>query len=393
MPLAPAGKEVSAMEAIKPASLVAGFVLLLLNAYFAYHYLRLGYKTHKNLKRGLLLAANLLIMAASGYFYLQYSHGHTQTLLTDVLMMVAGLYVCTLLYAAMLFGIYDIFRLINRIRRFSPRFRLVIHKVFRGGATVFLLGALIAVSGLYPALHFSVNHYDATLPAKSSRLDTLGIAIISDAHIGVSIREKQLVEIKDAIMATQPDLIVLLGDIFDQGTTDHLKASMASVFSGLHAPYGVYYVIGNHDDHNGDTEKQLQYFRDAGITVLTDEVVLVDDAFYLVGRKDASSPRVSFDVLDAQIVEDLPVIVLDHQPRGALEVQHSTRADLQLSGHTHNGQFVPAHIMVPFNPLFGKGFKQVGGLTLFISTGVGNFDFPFRIGSMCEIAHMTVLFA
>jgi predicted MPP superfamily phosphohydrolase len=188
----------------------------------------------------------------------------------------------------------------------------------------------------------------------------------------------------------KPDIVLLGGDIIDEGTPVDLRQYMSECFSGFKSLYGTYFILGNHDDYRGDTEAALSLFKDAGIRCLIDETVLVSDEFYLIGRNDNPLRRRPFAELEAQVTENLPVIVLDHRPK-VRETELSDAVDLQLSGHTHDGQIFPFHLLDPFG-FFSLNYGRYdrNGTQILVSSGAGEYAVPVRLGSPAEILVLNI---
>lgn len=371
---------------------ISVFILIgLINLYLIYHYFVIPFKSKKAFKRSILIVFHAILMASSLFYFQRFFYTQTQTPLMDVLMYLSGIYLCMLFYSVALFFIYDILRIINHFKRFPEKLRHFADKFFYGGLTVFIIAALITVSGFYPAQHITVTDFETTISKKSSSVKELKIAAITDAHIGVTIKENEIIEIKEKIQALDPDIVMFVGDMFDEGTTDDLKAIAAREWSELSATYGVYFVLGNHDDYTGYTEKQIQYFSNAGITVLRNEAVLVDNLFYIAGRDDRNQMRKPYSYIEQQITEDLPVLVLDHRPEYD-EVSKSEKAQIQISGHTHNGQVFPIQTFDLFDFNLNYGLHTRGDCQILVSSGVGNYGIPVRIGSPSEIVSLKIKF-
>jgi predicted MPP superfamily phosphohydrolase len=166
---------------------------------------------------------------------------------------------------------------------------------------------------------------------------------------------------------------------------------MSESFSGFKSRYGTYYILGNHDDYRGDTEAVLSLFKDAGIRCLVDETVSVSGEFYLIGRDDNPLRRRPFAELEAQVTENLPVIVLDHRPKTS-ETKLSDVVDLQLSGHTHDGQIFPFHILDPLGVFsLNYGRYDRNEMQIIVSSGAGEYAVPVRLGSPAEILLINIV--
>jgi predicted MPP superfamily phosphohydrolase len=371
-----------------------------LNAYLLFRLFAVDFGGRR-LARALTLSVPAGALAACFFVYFTgFFGGRAGEPYMQPLAYVAGFWMVFSIYAGGIFFIAGALRmlrnLIRRIRRvavarrkfprlFPARFTLV----------VVVLCAVLAAASFYAPRHIVTTRYDATLARGDSPLAGLRICFFSDTHIGPAIRERQLDEIVRIVNAQHPDIILLGGDIVDEGTPEALKEYMAESFKGFESRYGAYYILGNHDDYRGDTREVLSYFEEAGMHPLLDEVLLIDDSFYLIGREDSLTRRVSFAELASQVTEDLPVVVLDHQPRVS---DFDTAAavgmhPLQISGHTHDGQIFPFHILDPTGRFWlNYGFYARERVDIIVSSGTGEFAVPNRLGSPAEIVTVDLKF-
>ena len=140
-----------------------------------------------------------------------------------------------------------------------------------------------------------------------------------------------------------------------------------------------------------------QFLKDSGITLLQDETLLIDHAFYLIGRLDASCKKKSGIIrrsakeLIAALHPERPVIVIDHQPSD-LEALAAARADLVLSGHTHDGQLFPGNLTTRIGWKNSCGMIRIQDMTSIVTSGVGVWGPAMRIGTDSEVAEITVRF-
>jgi predicted MPP superfamily phosphohydrolase len=249
-----------------------------------------------------------------------------------------------------------------------------------------------ALAAFYTPTRITTTEYDVELARRDSDLTGIRAVFISDTHTGPAVRERQLDQIVAMTNELKPDIVLLGGDIIDEGTSEELRQYVSECFSGFKSVYGAYYILGNHDDYRGDTEAVLSLFKDAGIHCLLDETVLISDEFYLIGRDDNPLRRRPFAELEAQVTENLPVIVLDHRPRTG-ETELSDAVDLQLSGHTHDGQIFPFHILDPLG-LFSLNYGRYdrNEVQILVSSGAGEYAAPVRLGSPAEILLINIAF-
>ena len=242
--------------------------------------------------------------------------------------------------------------------------------------------------------------------------ERLRVALVSDLHLGASTGCDHLQKVVEQVNAAQPDLVCLAGDIFDNSydTLDD-PARVGRLMGSFRSRLGTYACLGNHDVAEttlaGFTfpsssppradERMLDLLDDAGVHVLNDEAVCVNDAFYLVGRKDAKKPadgvpRAPVGELLQGLDPTLPILVLDHQPRD-LEEEAAAGADAVLSGHTHGGQLFPANLLMPLvweNPY---GYRLINGMHSIVTSGAGAWGPPMRLGVGAEVAVVDFIFS
>jgi uncharacterized protein len=211
---------------------------------------------------------------------------------------------------------------------------------------------------------------------------SLRIVQISDVHIGIINRDKRLEKIIHAVKALDPDLLVCTGDLVD-GSMQNLM-HLSDFIKQVKPPYGKYAVTGNHEYFAG-LEHSLEFMEKAGFDVLRGEVRTVGDILVIAGVDDGGRLRkpVPDDIL-SQIDQDRFVLYLKHRP----EIGKNTpgKFDLQLSGHTHNGQIFPFHFLVEMEFPYIQGYYGLAqGSALYVSRGSGTWGPPIRLFSGPEI--------
>lgn len=241
----------------------------------------------------------------------------------------------------------------------------------------------------------------------------LKIVLVSDLHLGYNIGLRQMEKMVAKINAEKADLVVIAGDIFDnEWEAVQEPARMAELLRGIRSKYGVYACYGNHDIEEpilaGFTFRQRApkasspqmdaFLSDAGIQLLRDEGVLIAGSFYLYGRADAQRPGAGISERKSpqEITQDMdktrPIIVIDHQPR-ELAALAAAGVDIDLCGHTHDGQMFPGNLVVrPFWENF-YGYLQKGSMHNIVTSGVGLFGPNMRVGTKAEICPITVHFS
>jgi uncharacterized protein len=225
------------------------------------------------------------------------------------------------------------------------------------------------------------------------------IAQISDVHVGSQIKQKYVEAIVDAVNGLDPDLIAVTGDLVD-GTVHDLSRHIAPL-GRLSARHGAFLVTGNHEYYSGEPAWTAE-FRRLGLRVLLNEHVVVRHGgapLVVAGVTDYSAHH--FDPLQrsdpAAALLGAPTdagakILLAHQPRSAAAAD-TAGFDLQLSGHTHGGQFWPWNLFVRFQQPFTAGLHRLNHLWIYISRGTGYWGPPNRFGAPSEITLLRLVAA
>lgn len=266
---------------------------------------------------------------------------------------------------------------ISWIAKFNLNFHLLVEVLF----------AIAAAAGLYGV--FNANWTRIT--RARVRLANLPeawrgrkAAVLSDVHLG-HVRNRNFLErLVSKIVSEEPDAIFILGDLFDGTAIDATKAT--EPLTQLTAPQGVYFVAGNHEQF-GDDSKFLNAVSAAGVRVLKNEKVNLN-GLQVVGvpYRDASmNGGLASALRRVSIDKDRASILLTHAP----DDPHAAEAlgfSLQLSGHTHLGQFVPWSWMARrIYRQFVYGLSRIGKMQVFTSSGAGTWGPPLRLGSNPEI--------
>ena len=208
-------------------------------------------------------------------------------------------------------------------------------------------------------------------------------ALISDLHLGPVRNGSFLRRMIAMIKCESPDAVFIAGDMYDGTAIDAVRA--AEPLRTLSAPHGVYFVAGNHEQFGDDT-KYLNAVAEAGVRVLRNEKVEVD-GLQIVGVpwRDAHQNGLASILSGIQLNPDRASILLTHAPDHP-EVAEAAGIALQLSGHTHLGQFVPwTWIARRLYRQFVYGLSRIGNLQVFTSSGAGTWGPPLRLGSNPEI--------
>jgi len=316
---------------------------------------------------------------------------------SDVLTWIGSFWLAAFFYFLMAAVIIDIIRLANFIAPFFPdsfntqEFRLLL---FKGVVGVVLL---LIVAGFINSLLPGIKQLDIHVDKKVEGLDELKIVFVSDIHMGTIIGPRRTNGIVNKINAQNPDLILLGGDVVDEDLAPVIRNNLGDSLLKLKAPLGVIGITGNHE-YIGGAKKSVQYLEAHGIKMLRDSSILVDDKFYIIGREDRDKPRFSgrerkeIAALMSGIDKSKPIILLDHQPF-ELDEKEKAGIDLTLSGHTHHGQLWPLNYITKAIYEVSWGYIKKGNTHVYVSSGVGGWGPPVRIGNRPEIVVINLYFS
>ena len=270
------------------------------------------------------------------------------------------------------------------IMRFLPMLyqsSLYQHMGVRLGALLWLFGFI--GMGLYNAYMPTVRYISLTTEQPMPK--PLRIAMASDLHLGRLVGHRELQGLKTIVTQQKADVLLMPGDILDDDTHYydklHMQPTMQALVSAL--PLGVYASLGNHDMY-GHEAAIRQALQASGVRVLGDEQVNVNEQFWLVSRLDNHARYRQDTAKLMPSLIDKPVILLDHEPTD-IDKNVLLPIDLQLSGHTHNGQIFPANVIVKLFNKVSYGHARFNQTNVIVSSGYGFWGVPFRLGSQSEV--------
>jgi len=301
-------------------------------------------------------------------------------------------------YFALSLLFIDILRLVNHIVPLFPAFITADIARTKAVLAVVLTSAvtIAIVAGFINARNPRIRTLEISIPKQADSIKTLDIAVASDIHLGTIIGRERLNTIVEKINSIHADLVLFPGDIVDEDLAPVINQNLGEMLRTIKAKYGVYAITGNHE-YIGGVEEAYKYLTEHGIRVLRDETLNVNGTIVLVGREDRSisqfngKKRKPLAELMAGIDRRFPIIVLDHQPFG-LDESVEQGADVQLSGHTHHGQIWPFNAITNAIYEVSWGYKKKGQTHIYVSSGVGTWGPPVRLGNTPEIIHLRLTF-
>jgi uncharacterized protein len=266
-------------------------------------------------------------------------------------------------------------------------------------SALLVVNAVVAVTliGLFNARRRArVVETDIPIDDLPDALHGFCIVQISDVHVGSTIKRGYVQAIVDAVNALEPDVIAVTGDIVDGSVRD--LAQHVEPLSALRARYGAFLVTGNHEYYSGEAQWTRE-FRRLGLKVLLNEHVALVHAgttLVLAGVTDYTAHHFnpSHRSDPAAALANAPPaavkVLLAHQPRTA-SAAAAAGFDLQLSGHTHGGQFWPWNHFVRFQQPYTAGLHRSNKLWIYVSRGTGYWGPPKRFGAPSEISKLRLV--
>ncbi len=253
-------------------------------------------------------------------------------------------------------------------------------KTFLGPASLICMAGTTILAVYGGCAQPKIKHIDVLIPGAPE----MTAAIISDSHLGVGVSLPRWQKALARLQEQNPDTIWVLGDVFEYGAD---RAVYAKALADVQTKYGTFGVLGNHEYYTG-YENSLEFYRQAGITLLENKIHTLPNGLQLIGLKDIRTARVSAEQLDQLLSQTNPArarILLSHQPLLTLTAaQH--HIPLMLSGHTHNGQIFPFNFFVRMVYPYVYGLYQTGPKSqIYVTSGMFYWGVPLRFLAPAEI--------
>lgn len=316
---------------------------------------------------------------------------------SDFAIWIGSIWLAFMLYFFIICLLIDVLLLINRFLPYMPSlffqggFRLVLFVVIVAGVSTLI------TFGYFSAKNPVIKNVDVNISESAGERQELHAVLISDVHLGTLIGNNRLEHIVSEINNIGPEIIFIAGDLVDEDLEPVLRQDIGSTLNDFNAPLGVYAVTGNHEFIGGANDA-VEYLEKHGITFVRDTVLKIDNSFYIIGREDKDITR--FENKNRKPLEDLigmidhnyPVFLLDHQPFH-LEKNANYGVDFQMSGHTHHGQMWPINYITSAIYGVSRGYAEINNMHVYVTSGVGTWGPPVRIGSKSEIINIKIYFS
>lgn len=318
-----------------------------------------------------------------------------------------------MLYSLLYVVLFDLLRLIAKHTKLKNTLLFSRGSVISIGSVVVACAVATCLYGIFNARNIKVNEYSVTVNKSCGSDKHLKAVLVADLHMGYAIGVDHITNMVKKINEQNADIVIIAGDIFDNSydgmdDPEGIKAQLKSIKS----KYGVYAVYGNHDidekilmgftfDWGGKqlhSEKMTNFIKECDIKLINDESVLINDEFYLVGRRDTDKPgtedgtRAEISELTKDLDKTKPIFVLSHEP-DELQKTADAGADIDFSGHTHDGQLFPGNLTIGLfweNPC---GMIKKDNMYSIVTSGVGVYGTFMRVGTDAEICSVYIDFA
>lgn len=257
-----------------------------------------------------------------------------------------------------------------------------------------LLFVALSGYGYFSATQPTVRRYEVVLP---KQFKDFTIALVADSHFGPFIGRAMANKYKAIIEREKPDIILHAGDVINDTPYYYLNEGLDKLLAEVRAPWGQWAVIGNHEYYGVRSDPPASVAMNGaaiergGFRLLRDASAALEQVF-IVGRDDHSNPQrrpLADWREDLDRHKDKVIILLDHQPR-QLQEKSEMPFDISLSGHTHRGQVFPINFFTHFIYELDYGHREINGTHFFVSSGLGLWGPPLRLGSRSEVVIIQV---
>jgi predicted MPP superfamily phosphohydrolase len=355
-----------------------------------------GYHVIASTRENKILYTTVFILLATTFIAGKILEARHSTVFSDILNIIGGFWLGFMLYGFLLLLISDIAGLVLRVPGIISSDNILIYRKWAFLATL-VISAFLIFGGFINAIIPFVKKYEITINKPAGEVKTLRIAAVSDIHLGSIIRKRSMKKLSGILRDLKPDVVFLLGDIVDGELGPVMRGDLLKYFTIPETADGLYAITGNHE-FIGGAERTIPYIESKGIRILKDETVTLPGGIQVIGRLDRDSrrfyskERMPLEELVKKVDPARPVILLDHQPYNLAESE-KLGADLQLSGHTHNGQIWPLNYVVRMIYELSYGYLKKGNTQFIVSSGFGLWGPRIRSGSRSEVLFIEVSFS
>ena len=286
-------------------------------------------------------------------------------------------------------------------KKFKPELKIFQSKKYWTGLVIIAVTVLYFGWGYYQAHHVVQTKYKIYTDKPA---DIFTVALIADSHAGTTFDGKQFEQYLAQIARQEPDILVIAGDFIDGSTDRKTMLEYCNALKTINPRQGKFFVQGNHDlgiYPSDRREYTAQEFYDAltqaGMQILEDERVFINDYVCLIGRLDKSvasigtKGRKTTDEFTKDLNPHVFTIVADHEPNDYAD--EAGKCDLVLSGHTHGGQMHLVHLFGLLTRAndFWNGITNISGTDFIVTSGISDWAIQFKTGCKAEYVIVKIM--
>ena len=320
----------------------------------------------------------MFFLLSGGFIAMLFIEKYSASIVTRILYLVTAVWTGTFAYLFIAAVVYDITN-------------VFVYNARPIGLSLFFVALMTGLYGVVHAQHIVVRKIQVPISGLPEVWKHRSMVWMSDLHLG-SVRGPRFAQKATNLSnSLSPDIVVIGGDLYD-GTHAPDPFVIAQPLQKLVSRSGTFYIAGNHEEFE-DPHSFLEAVHKLGIRILNDEKIDIDGMQIIGLDYSNSSKKENFknNLEKINLDSTKPSILLKHEPKD-LDIAEQAGISFQISGHTHNGQ------QWPFNYLanmaykgYGYGFKKYGSMQVYVSSGIGGWGPPVRVGSDCEIVYITFI--
>lgn len=316
----------------------------------------------------------------------------------DFILWIGSFWFAFMLYFFLQLLAIDIVRFADKYFSFLPTFLFTNYTRTKKltAVAVILIASITIAYGFNNSSNVKVKTLEMSVQKRNAEVDSLNILFFADTHLTPVNNGRTLDKIVEITNSLNIDAVLLAGDVVDDLSHHLYRYVLHDKLKKIKTKFGVIMANGNHEWIVGIEDAQ-KFLRESKLIVLRDSVLTIANSLQVVGREDKSLTRYvnynrkTIEQLAEKLNPNLPSVVLDHQP---FELERTANAgfDMQLSGHTHHGQMFPMNLITSIIYEISWGYKKIGGSHFYVTSGVGTWGPPVRIGSDAELVHIILRF-
>lgn len=320
------------------------------------------------IKKPIFTAITVLVL--NSYLFFMLLSKYIPSSITTILAYITSYLFSTLIYIAILFFISFILTKI-----FKPKK----HNYY---IISLILIPVILIIGTFLSHSSYIKEYD--IKVNKDLNQNYKIALVSDIHLGDIVGKNRLDHMIEEINSLNVDIVLIAGDIVDSNLDTVINKDLFSSFKNLKSTYGTFATLGNHDGYTKQSNKLVSLLTKNNVTVLRNKYTLIDDSLYILGRDDTSINDDNLNLIMKDLNTSKNIIVIDHTPN-RIDESIDNNIDLQVSGHTHNGQIFPGNLFTSLLFKTSNGYDKYNDTNVIVSSGYGTWGPPIRTTSRSEI--------